>query len=201
MVLDDLVIISHGNYYAVILNENNMEHLTVSPDGRVKSDDSSLIISELPQKTADRIVLCVCNTGLLDAINIYYDKEITVDKTFRVTGNVAQMFLETQNVKYVDAYDGSVSFNIWTGADKLSNEQESFPKYLAELEPYREFTPTRNGDSPIGKMTYYKGETDNHVHYYLVTEDYQDGKKVRIRTYHYINLNTYQDDNTIIMTD
>ncbi len=157
--IDEVRIIMHGNYYALIIDngepfdENNIpdhepQNLTVSPDGRVTSDPECMIISDLPEKSIYKINIYSCNTGLLDAINIEYDKEYDKNNhnTFHITGNVAQAFLYSQDVQVVYAWDGSVT-PLANGFARLSNEQEHYYSMLAELEPNCVIEPLRNNYS------------------------------------------------------
>lgn len=164
--IDDVVIMMHGNYYALIIDTDAKENYTISQDGRVGTDEDCKIISDLPVKLIDTIRLCSCNTGLLDAINIDYDKvyeikdengNVTDTVVYNLEGNVAQAFLNMQNVTRVIAYDGSVSFDIITGADRLSNKQDSYYQYINDLSANaeRELVPTRNNDNdPVGQVIY-----------------------------------------------
>lgn len=181
--IDEVRIITHGNYYALIidngLDENDQlvrepQNLTVSPDGRVTSDSSCMLISDLPEKSIYRINIYSCNTGLLDAINIEYDKEYDENNhyTFHITGNVAQAFLYNQDVQAVYAWDGSVT-PLANGFARLSNNQIHYYGYLKETELNRVVEPSRNNfsdgwfwrrfishdnddihNNPIGKILY-----------------------------------------------
>lgn len=209
--IDDVVIMMHGNYYALIIDDKAKENYTISQDGRVGTDEDCKIISDLSVKVIDTIRLCSCNTGLLDAININYDKEYVTNTetgiemgTYNLEGNVAQAFLNTQNVNRVIAYDGSVSFYIISGADRLSNEQETYPKWIEELCSVRVFLPTRNSNNdPVGKVIYVNGADGQFCYYYNGIYDYiiSDSESVNCNnldvTYIYkvvkLNLETLQE--------
>lgn len=174
--IDNVVLIMHGNYYALIIDSAAMENYTISRDGRVGTDDDCKIISDLSVKSIDTIRLCSCNTGLLDAININFDKEYEIkDETgnvvetgaYHLEGNVAQVFLDTQNVTSVIAYDGSTGFNKLSGVDRLSYKQESYPDWVNELSLIRVFTPTRNSNNdPVGHVIYLNGPNGQFCYYY-----------------------------------
>lgn len=206
--IDNVVLIMHGNYYALIIDAEAKENYTISQDGRVGSDDDCKIISDLSVKLINTISLCSCNTGLLDAININYDKayEIKDDNgnviesgTYNLEGNVAQAFLDTQNVMRVIAYDGSVSFDKTSGADRLSYEQDSFPGWVNELNLIRVFTPTRNSvNGPVGKVIYINGPDGQFCYYYIGINGYDSVNCNSIElTYMYkvvnLNLETLQE--------
>lgn len=189
--IDEVRIITHGNYYALIidngLDENDQlvrepQNLTVSPDGRVTSDSSCMLISDLPEKSIYRINIYSCNTGLLDAINIEYDKEYDENNhyTFHITGNVAQAFLYSQDVQAVYAWDGSVT-PLNDGTAILSNKQEHYYKFLSEIEEYRVVYVSRNNISKIGfierfRSKYWGNETIDPIGIIKYAYSVVDGK-------------------------
>ena len=143
--IDEVRIIMHGNYYALIIDDANKENLTVSPDGMVSTDSECMLISDLPKKSIYKINIYSCNTGLLDAINIDFDK-VTANNTFHITGNVAQAFLYNQDVFAVYAWDGSVT-PLSNGFARLSNKQIHYYSWINEVESDRVIEPLRNNYS------------------------------------------------------
>ena len=155
--IDEVYIIVHGTYYALIidngLNENNVivrdpQNLTVSPDGKVGSDPDCFILHDLGtdeyRKPIRELFIYSCNTGMLDAINVDFENEDEQNGTiFRVQGNVAQAFLNTQDVDVVYAWDGSVK-PLANGNARLSYEQESFYTFWTKLEDVRVVQPYRD---------------------------------------------------------
>ena len=85
--IDEVVVIMHGMYYAMMINADAKENLTVSPDGKVSSDSSALRISDLPVRNIETIRLSSCNTGLLDAINLNDNTGCRLSKS-RINENI-----------------------------------------------------------------------------------------------------------------
>lgn len=154
--IDEVYIIMHGSYYALIIDngmENNVivrepQNLTVSPDGKVGSDTDCFILHDLGtdeyRKPIRELFIYSCNTGLLDAINVdFEDYNEEYDTTFRIQGNVAQAFLNTQDVDVIYAWDGSVK-PLADGSARLSYEQESFYAYWTKLVDVRLVRPYRD---------------------------------------------------------
>lgn len=192
-MIDEVRIIMHGNYYALIIDGVAQENLTVSPDGMVNSDPECLIISDLPRKSINIINIYSCNTGLLDAINIDFDRvDESRDTTVHITGNVAQAFLYSQDVNQVCAWDGSVT-PLASGDARLSRNQEHYYEYLAEVESYRFIEPIRNNfsdvwfwrlfishdkdninNNPVGEVTYMNISPGAYICNYNHTDDLPD---------------------------
>lgn len=186
--IDNVSLMFHGRYYAIMIDSEKNENLTVSPQGMVGSDSQATDIRTLEMKTIDTIDLISCNNGLINAIDVVMkmhcrdedDKEnlLIYEGDFYIQGNVAQAFLETQNVSKVYAFDGSVSMNKKTGEGRLAFKQHIM-EYIEELEEYSIYTPLRNkagmvdvalgrfggycpGDEmAIGEVLYYKDDTGN----------------------------------------
>lgn len=156
--IDDVVIVMHGNYYALIiddaLNENNSEYLqgctpenlTVSKDHKLTTDANATYIGDLICKNINTLRIYSCNTGLLDAINISIDKDLhmvtDISGTYHIDGNVAQAFLDNNNVRQIIAFDGSVSFDD-NGLPRLSYDEQHYLGYLEDLKDKRKLTPYR----------------------------------------------------------
>ncbi|MDE6529711.1 MAG: cellulose binding domain-containing protein [Lachnospiraceae bacterium] len=196
--IDEVRIIMHGNYYALIIDSKTGENLTVSPDGMVNSDPECIIISDLPEKSIYKIDIYACNTGLLDAINIDFDR-VSMGTTVHITGNVAQAFLYSQDVRIVSAWDGSV-VPLENGNARLSRKQESYYEFLDELESYCIIEPVRNNYSnpllwrlivshdydfrhndPVGEVTYMRTSSGDYICSYKynyqvnsITDEYID---------------------------
>lgn len=180
--MDSVSLLLHGNYYALLLDDSDArQNLTVSPDGMVGSDDSAYRICDLDRKTIKTLNINSCNTGLLDAIDIQYLKKGEFGD-YLIKGNVAQAFLESQNVNEVIAWDGSMSYNIATGNPKSSRTQGKFADFLKELENVRVYIPKRKKTTgldiiyrlpkskiseyqPNGKTIYYKDKGNMYVKY------------------------------------
>ena len=145
-MIDEVVVVMHGKYYAMTIHyvadeEGNpivAEFLTASPDGKVGSDTSALRISDLPVRNIETIRLSSCNTGLLNAINIDctndMDSRVESGGKYLVQGNVAQAFLDNQNVHEVYAWDGNTNPRSRYGAERLSHTQDGFHSALKDFE-------------------------------------------------------------------
>lgn len=56
------------------------------------------------------IMMQTCDGGLLDAINFNKILSIDSENSALIKGNVAQAFLDSQNVDKIKAWDGSLSY-------------------------------------------------------------------------------------------
>ena len=114
----------------MMINADAKENLTVSPDGKVGSDKSALRISDLPVRNIETIRLNSCNTGLLNAINTNFKKgmndNVEDGVKYQIQGNVAQAFLNSQNVHEVYAWDGNTNPGTISEGDRLSHTQGGF---------------------------------------------------------------------------
>ncbi|MGN0345802.1 MAG: hypothetical protein ACI4DU_00790 [Lachnospiraceae bacterium] len=174
MKIDEVYIIMHGTYYALIIDngmdENNVivrepQNLTVSPDGKVGSDTDSYILHDLGAdeycKPIRALFIYSCNTGLLDAINVDFVKEDDeYNTTFQIQGNVAQAFLNSQDVDVVYAWDGSVR-PLANGNARLSYKQGTFYTYWSELNANRVVHPYRDNFSCTFPRTWHSGDKDD----------------------------------------
>ena len=109
----------------------------------------------MKRKTIECITLYSCNVGLLDAINL--DTDITYktkeygEKTFKLKGNVAQAFLDSQDTKEVKAWDGSMTYIPKIYTPMLAHDQKHFQEKLKKLKKIRCYKPKREGrKDPIG---------------------------------------------------
>lgn len=166
--IDKVALLFHGSFYAVIINENKKQNLTTSPEGKVGSDEHATYIRNLEKKNIGIISLFTCNGGILDGIN-YYDDITSNKKTFQIKGNVAQAFLDSQNVDKVEAWDGSMAYWPFTYKPRLALSQKHFREKLKMLKAKRVIKPIRgrivysvskgkttniNPQKPYGKITY-----------------------------------------------
>jgi hypothetical protein len=156
--IDEVNILIHGTYYALIiddaLNEDNTEYLddktpenlTVSEDRCTSTDLYATYIGDLASKNINTLKIYSCNTGLLDAINVSFNKEFDKltkqEGEYHIEGNVAQSFLKNNNIRRVIAYDGSVSFTN-DGLPRISYEEGHYMSYLDTLKEYRKIIPLR----------------------------------------------------------
>lgn len=179
--IDSVNLIFHGNFYAIIIDADNGENLTVSPDGMVGTDDKATTIMSLPKKQIYYLNISSCNTGLIDAFGATqirtYSSEEDKDKKipYTVYSNVAHAFMRCQDIELLSAWDGSVKFTK-TGRGILSYKQESFSRWLSELKDVRVNKPKRAKASlveallsdgigfldplPFGPVVYYKENED-----------------------------------------
>lgn len=143
--IDKVSLLFHGTFYAIMIDSDNDENLTTSPSGKVSSEYYATYIRSLPKKRIGMINILTCNAGVLDAIN-YYDTitlkdEKGIKHTFRIKGNVAQAFLDSQDVDAVQAWDGSLSYTF--NYPRLSRNQEHFRAKLKVLKDKRVCVPIR----------------------------------------------------------
>lgn len=162
--IDEVNIIMHGSYYTLTIDADNCEYLTVSPDGVTAFDNASTRICDLPKKAICFINIYSCNTGLLDAININYDKKLGDESsTFYIKGNVAQAFLDSQDVDCVSAWDGSVVPGD-DGSARQSRNQETYYKFWQELEYIKIVNVIRNNYSKISLWRQYISGDPDEIH-------------------------------------
>ncbi len=173
--IDNVAILMHGNYYAIIinsaLNDDNSaylegkspQNLTVCKDGKVGTDYSATFIGSLKRQNIETINLYSCNAGLLDAINVEREKSLAAvtghsSEKYLIEGNVAQAFLKSQNVDVVTGYDGSVGFND-DKSPRLSYAEGHYVGFIDELNNYRKIVPYR--DSSYISIEYVMGTLKN----------------------------------------
>ncbi len=170
--VDEVIIVCHGRYYALILSEANYKYFTCTSDGSVGMVRYAKRIADLERKVIGTLSINSCNSGLLNAVNIKHEKEAVDDNgkvkwKYTVLKNVAQTFLETQNVNTVEAWDGSVSFKR-SGLPRGSYTQDQFYSDVKELEDDRVFEFNRlTGDPtlyPVGQVTYYRSRKDKKLY-------------------------------------
>lgn len=159
--IDNVVIMMHGNYYAIIIDTalnnsstvydagKNPENLTICENGKVGTDYDATYIEDLKCHNIKEINLYTCNAGLLDAINAEHEKSLADvtehgDEKYVTKGNVAQLFLKSQNVSTVTAYDGSVGYDKSTLLPRLSYAQGHYAGFLDDLANVRKITPYRD---------------------------------------------------------
>lgn len=157
--IDNVVILMHGNYYAIIIEDGlddtnsaylpgiDPENLTTCVDGKVGTDYHATYIGNLKRQNIKTINLYSCNAGLLDAINVEKEKALSSvtghsSEKYLIEGNVAQAFLQSQNVDVVTAYDGSVGFNS-DNSPRLSYAEGHYVGWLNELATVRKIVPYR----------------------------------------------------------
>lgn len=156
--IDNVAILMHGNYYAIIIdsavNENGTsyvtgkypQNLTASIDGKVGSDYEATYIGSLSNKKIRKLNLYSCNAGLLDAINVNFKKNIAPitgqNGSFGINGNVAQAFMKLNSIDAITGYDGSVGYDN-NNMPRISYDEEHYIGFLNELEPQRKVVPNR----------------------------------------------------------
>lgn len=141
--IDNVAIVMHGNYFALIINSANKENIVIDEEGLAGSDDSATCVSSLDQKSISELNFYSCNAGLLDAINIQEIRTCTTGdrngESFTVEGNVAQAFGKLGGIDTITAYDGSVAF--WpvpyNRLPRLSQAQNHFFDFLEALQNYK----------------------------------------------------------------
>ena len=181
-IIDSVSLLFHSNYYALILsNERDRQNITCSSDKKVGTDPSAFYVGDLERKTIKTLNINGCNSGLLDAINVEITKTKGKFGAYTINGNIAQCFLNTQNISEVIAWDGSVSYYA-SGNPKLSRKQITFVTYTEELKDVRVYIPKRKKTTlsdilyrlpdsklmdyqPNGKTTYYKKNGYSYVKY------------------------------------
>lgn len=133
--IDNVAIMMHGNYYAIIIDADNKENMVVDDEGLSRTDSYATPISSLNQKQISTLNLYTCNAGLLDAININYTKICeegdNTNSSYVVNGNVAQAFLKLGGIDKITAYDGSVGYSF--NNPRLSYTQNHTFDYIQEL--------------------------------------------------------------------
>lgn len=146
--IDTVSLLFHGSYYAIMIKSGTQQNLTTSPDRMVTSDDNATYIRDLKRKKIKAINILTCNGALLDAININDIVAMTVEENgkekkvdVRIKGNVAQAFLDSQDVNVVTAWDGSLGYTL--NRPRLSFTQTRYLDYLKDLAPYRLIEPIR----------------------------------------------------------
>lgn len=167
-VIDDVKLLFHSNYYAIIIDstDDNVEYLTTSPDGKVASGDA-YHIRDLNRKKITKLELLTCNNGLIDAIDTKKSISCKDGTLFKTKGNIAQAFLESQDVGVVLAWDGSLSYVLETlSTPRNAFTQTYFYQYIESLSDIRKHKPIRETylcvepfgyrDKPIGRVKYYK---------------------------------------------
>lgn len=142
--VDRVSLMFHGRFYCITLE--NGDAILTCPNRKSFLGRDSLHIEDLNKKTIDCINILSCTCGMLDAIN--YNNDVTLkiegkNHTNKVKGNVAQTFLESQNVTTVKAWDGSLAYSRINHKPRLSNKQEEFQAYRKALEKKRVFKPIR----------------------------------------------------------
>lgn len=180
--IDSVSLLFHSNYYALILsNKRDRQNITCSSDKKVGTDPSAFYVGDLERKTIKTLNINGCNSGLLDAINVEITKTDGEFGAYNINGNIAQCFLNTQNISEVIAWDGSVSYYA-SGNPKLSRTQITFVTYTEELKNVRIYIPKRKKTTlsdiisrlpdsklmdyqPNGKTTYYKKNGYSYVKY------------------------------------
>lgn len=159
--IDNVVIMMHGNYYAIIIDsamndantaykpDKNPENLTICENGKVGTDYDATYIGDLKRHNIKELNLYTCNAGLLDAINAEHEKKLSKvtgheNEKYVTKGNVAQLFLKSQNVSTITAYDGSVGYDKSTNLPRLSYAQGHYVGMLDALANVRKIKPYRN---------------------------------------------------------
>ena len=141
--IDNVAMMMHGNYFALIINGANKENIVVDEEGLAGSDDNATCVSSLDQKSISELNFYSCNAGLLDAINIQEIRTCnTGDKngeSFTVEGNVAQAFGKLGGIDTITTYDGSVSFGLvpYNRLPRISQTQNHFFDFLKALQNYK----------------------------------------------------------------
>lgn len=141
--IDNVAMVMHGNYFALIINSANKENIVIDQEGLAGSDDNATCVSSLGQKNISALNFYSCNAGLLDAINIQEIRTCTTGdkngKSFTVEGNVAQAFGKLGGIDTITAYDGSVAF--WpvpyNRLPRISQAQNHFFDFLKGLQKYK----------------------------------------------------------------
>lgn len=172
-IIDDVKLLFHSDYHAIFFDFVNDENLTTSPQnvaGRTSFCYGAYHIRDLPKKKIKTIELLTCNNGLIDAIDTQH---LLADGVSKTKGNVAQAFLESQDVERINAYDGSLSYIPKTGYKRLALNQRGFYNYLEDLKDIRNIKPLRTYNhlyeprgllpkaNPFGPVTYRKDEDGN----------------------------------------
>lgn len=193
----------HGRCYGIIINAKNKENLTASPDGVVGSDSDATYIRDLSKKKIKTIKLLTCSNGILDAIN--YEDEITTDSgTFAIKGNVAQAFLDSQDVDMVKAWDGALGYRHLVYTPRLSFNQSSFRKQLKWLKKNRVVIPKRGtyyyayglfyvshtgSNKPCGSINYKRNEDGGLTCCYSYIKQFSNLVSIRLKITETVDIN------------
>ncbi len=184
--VDRVSLLFHGTFYAIMIDADNNENLTTNPYNKVSSEVHATYIRNLPKKKIRMINILTCNGGVLDAINyndtISIKDENGIKHTFGIKGNVAQAFIDSQDVEEVQAWDGSLSYTL--GLPRLSKNQEHFRNKLKVLNKKRETKPirgvivediskrkkyNRGSHKPKGMIKYSKNKSGEYICKYKYT--------------------------------
>lgn len=210
--IDEVCLLFHSRHYAIMLDAEHYQNITTCPEGKVSSDSTATYIRDLPKKKIKCINIQGCSSGLLDAINLLGNtivgKNKGEDVLLNVKGNVAQGFLDSQDVDEVHAWDGSVSY--FFGYPRISRNQNPFYEKIQYLKTSRRYAPIRGTkiintvgagttvywegtNKPYGEIRYYKEKGGMFCKYYynirrnigLFSTRYKKGVKVRLRNFNY----------------
>ena len=157
--IDEVAIMMHGNYYAIIIAYNSgtglSEHLVTDKQGLgIKDDSATVITNALNQKNIGVLSLYTCNAGLLDAIDCNV-KLINKSSGQFFDENVACAFASLGGIDLIKAYDGSVAYNRTTLKPRLSNNQSSTFNYIkSEVRPHSNVTVHRYDGIVKDKLNY-----------------------------------------------
>lgn len=195
---DRVSLLFHGSFYAIVIkldeDKNINENLTTNPNGTVSSAEGAVYIRNLKKKTIGMINILTCNGGVLDAID--YNDNVTISteykkkkikKTFKIRGNVAQAFLDSQDVKTVKAWDGSLGYFPIKYIPMLAVHQDAFKGKLKMLKKKRVHKPIRGKiikNCNTGKITYKKNQSPSGEAVYIKL----DGKMTCIYKIQYIRI-------------
>lgn len=195
---DRVSLLFHGSFYAIVIkldeDKNINENLTTNPNGTVSSAEGAVYIRNLKKKTIGMINILTCNGGVLDAID--YNDNVTISteykkkkikKTFKIRGNVAQAFLDSQDVKTVKAWDGSLGYFPIKYIPMLAVHQDAFKGKLKMLKKKRVHKPIRGKiikNCNTGKITYKKNQSPSGEAVYIKL----DGKMTCVYKIQYIRI-------------
>ena len=116
------------------------QYLTVLKSGKTPKGNSALYIGNLEQKKFEVLNLLSCQSGNID------------EKL-----NVAELFIRTQNINAVVAWDGKLSFTRFTYKPRLSHFGQGEFKKKYKRDPYGKVIYLRNYHGPAYRL--YPGGT------------------------------------------
>lgn len=167
--IDCVALVFHGTYYTINIDYKKGEYLVTNPYGVTVMGSNATDIRTLQKKKIGCIMMQTCDGGLLDAINFNKILSIDSENSALIKGNVAQAFLDSQNVDKIKAWDGSLSYAL--GYPRKSVNQGDFFVALSNLKlAGRAYAPKRGTyitysdgskkhiekKEPKGEVTYHK---------------------------------------------
>lgn len=144
--IEGVSLLFHGSPHTLNIDYTKDQYLTTSSDGKTPGGRPALYIGDLESKTFDKLTILSCNGGHIDHLD----------------DNVAVTFLNSNNVKKVIAWDGSVSYSktwvLWGSYyPRLAYDQSAYYSWTPDSK-FLWFTFKR---APLGEITYTKDENGN----------------------------------------